>query len=227
MIKIVSYKICPFVQRVTAALSVRNIPFEVQYIDLNNKPDWFLAISPHGQVPLMVLADQTVLFESDAIVEYINDEYGELFPLTNEQRVIERAWRYLATKNYLLQCSTMRSSDAATFKERAQKLMDVFKKVEQQLTNEQAYFHSQQLGEVDIAWLPLLHRAEIVRLHTGYDLLSGLTKTKRWQHNVLSQLIVEQTVADDFEYHFTQFYLTKTYLGGCEKTHMCHLKACC
>jgi glutathione S-transferase len=48
MIKVVSFKICPFVQRVTALLEAKNIPYQVEYISLSDKPQWFLDISPNG-----------------------------------------------------------------------------------------------------------------------------------------------------------------------------------
>lgn len=38
MIKVISFKICPFVQRVTAALEARQIPYEIKYISLNKPP---------------------------------------------------------------------------------------------------------------------------------------------------------------------------------------------
>lgn len=41
MLKIVSFKICPFVQRVTGALAAKGIPFEIEYISLKDKPQWF------------------------------------------------------------------------------------------------------------------------------------------------------------------------------------------
>ena len=44
-------------------LRAKQIPFEVTYIDLRNKPDWFLEISPHGKVPVLSVDDQP-LFES-------------------------------------------------------------------------------------------------------------------------------------------------------------------
>ncbi len=46
MIKIVSFKICPFVQRVTGLLEAKKIPYELEYISLKDKPQWFLDISP-------------------------------------------------------------------------------------------------------------------------------------------------------------------------------------
>ena len=87
MLKIVSFKICPFVQRVTATLEAKKIPYEIEYINLNDKPQWFLDISPNGQVPILVTENGTTLFESDAIIEYIDDEFGYLESnLSNEDK---------------------------------------------------------------------------------------------------------------------------------------------
>ena len=71
--KVVSFKVCPFVQRVTALLELKEEPYAIEYIDLSSKPQWFLNISPHRQVPILILDDGPVLFESDAIFEYIDE----------------------------------------------------------------------------------------------------------------------------------------------------------
>ena len=52
--KIVSFKICPFVQRVTALLEAKGAGYDVEHIDISNKPRWFLNISPNGQVPVLM-----------------------------------------------------------------------------------------------------------------------------------------------------------------------------
>ncbi|WP_394130707.1 glutathione S-transferase family protein [Shewanella maritima] len=220
MLKIVSFKICPFVQRVTAALAARNIAFEVKYISLKDKPQWFLDISPNGQVPVMITETGTALFESDAIVEYIEDEYGPLeLDVTNEQRALDRAWSYLGTKHYLSQCSTMRSKDEQTFVERCGKLHKAFAKVEKQLNSQtqtgkgHKFFKSDTICNVDIAWLPLLHRAHIVKQATGHNLLCCLPKVQQWQQNLLDSGLIEQSVADDFVEKFTDFYLSNTYIA--------------
>jgi glutathione S-transferase len=231
MIKIVSFKICPFVQRVTAALAVKNIPFELEYISLKDKPQWFLDISPNGQVPIMVTESGTTLFESDAIIEYIEDEYGALEKgVTNEQRALDRAWSYLGSKNYLVQCGTMSSEDKDTFAVRAKKLMTAFTKMEKQLTSNSTFYKSNTLSNVDIAWLPLLHRAHIVKKHTGYDFLCGLPKTQAWQETVLATGIAKKTVSEDFEQLFKDFYLTNTYLGegkDVQQSEGCGTSSCC
>jgi hypothetical protein len=44
-LKLISHKLCPYVQRAVIALNEKGVPFERIDIDLANKPDWFLAIS--------------------------------------------------------------------------------------------------------------------------------------------------------------------------------------
>lgn len=180
----------------------------------------------------MVTENGATLFESDAIIEYIEDEYGPLEQgVSNEQRAIDRAWSYLGSKNYLVQCGTMSSKDEDTFGQKSTKLIEVFKKAEKQLSANNKYFKGSAISNVDIAWLPLLHRADIVKQHTGYDFLCGLPKVKAWQQAMLENEFVKATVAEDFEQLFTNFYLTNTYLGTGEDVKQseesCGSTACC
>lgn len=231
MLKIISFKICPFVQRVTAALKAKNVPYEIEYINLKDKPQWFLDISPNGQVPVLITESGTALFESDAIIEYIEDEFGGIEGyVSNEQRAIDRAWSYLGTKHYLAQCGTMSSKDEETFKQKSAKFISVFSKVEQQLSNENKFFKSNNLSNVDIAWLPLLHRADIVKKHTGFDFLCGLPKMQAWQNALLESGVAENTTSDDFEELFSDFYLNNTFLGtgkSAQANEQCGTTNCC
>ena len=212
--KVVSFKICPFVQRVTALLEAKNVDYEVEYIELSNKPEWFLKISPNAQVPLLITDENQVLFESDAIVEYIDEVIGT--PLTSDdplKKAQDRAWSYLASKNYLLQCSAQRSPDAVILEERAAKLSTAFGKIESRLGDD-PYASGDQLGMIDIAWLPLLHRASIIERESGYDFLEAFPRVKRWQQVLLATGIAEKSVACDFEERFNAFYLAEeTHLG--------------
>ncbi len=214
MIKIVSFKICPFVQRVAAALEARAIPYKVEHISLGNPPDWFSEVSPNAQVPLLITDSGTVLFESDAIVEYLDEVYGPMQnDISPEQHAIDRAWSYQASKHYLVQCSAMRSSDEDTLASRAQDLGKAFARVENVL-EDGPYFHGQGPGNVDIAWLPLLHRAAIIEKYAGYDFLDEFPKVKAWQSALMATGLAEKSVSDDFEEEFSKFYLSdETYLG--------------
>ncbi|MGF1700262.1 glutathione S-transferase family protein [Photobacterium makurazakiensis] len=214
MIKIISFKICPFVQRVTARLEAQNIPYEIEFISLKDKPQWFLDLSPNGQVPILVTESGTALFESDAIIEYIDEVYPTLEQdVSPEQRAIDRAWSYQASKHYLVQCSTMRSSDEDTLTERSEKLAKAFAKAESALGNG-PYFKGESLSNVDIAWLPLLHRAAIIKSYTCHDLLAGFPKVQKWQAALMATGLADKSGPEDFEEAFSRFYLSEqTFLG--------------
>lgn len=50
---LISFPLCPFVQRAIIALNEKGAEFDVVYIDLANKPDWFQKVSPFGKVPVL------------------------------------------------------------------------------------------------------------------------------------------------------------------------------
>jgi glutathione S-transferase len=56
---LISHKLCPYVQRAVIALTEKGVPFERIDIDLANKPDWFLKISPLGKVPVLLSQPMT------------------------------------------------------------------------------------------------------------------------------------------------------------------------
>ena len=53
-------------------LRTKEVDFDVTYVNLREKPDWFLQISPHGKVPVLNVDDQP-LFESNAIAEFLDE----------------------------------------------------------------------------------------------------------------------------------------------------------
>src|SRR6185436_19571281 len=90
---LVSFKTCPWVQRAAIVLREKNIDFEFRHIDRDNRPDWFLAISPHKKVPVLRIDDKVSLFESNAINEYLDETIApRLHPEDPVQRAINRAW---------------------------------------------------------------------------------------------------------------------------------------
>ncbi|NOH85443.1 glutathione S-transferase family protein [Vibrio sp. 03-59-1] len=213
MIKLISFKNCPFVQRVMGALVTKNVPFEIEYIELSNKPQWFLDISPNGQVPVLVTENDTVLFESDAIVEYLDDKYAPIEEVSPEQKALDRAWSYQASKHYMPQCGTMGSKDKETFETRFANLSKAFAKAENKL-GESSFFKGNYVSNVDIAWLPLLHRAAVIKNQSGFDMLEQFPKVQKWQAALIESGLTDKTVPQDFVSTFSGFYLKNTYLGS-------------
>jgi glutathione S-transferase len=74
-LKLVSFDLCPYVQRAAIVLAEKGVLFERIDVDLSDKSDWFKTISPLGKVPLLQVGDE-VLFESAVIVEYLEETRG-------------------------------------------------------------------------------------------------------------------------------------------------------
>src|SRR3974390_3679154 len=90
---VVSVKTCPWVQRSAIVLREKNTEFELRHIEPDNRPDWFLAISPHKKVPVLRIDDRVSLFESNAIAEYLDETVApRLHPEDPVERAVNRAW---------------------------------------------------------------------------------------------------------------------------------------
>lgn len=74
MLILYSAEVCPFAQRTRALLNRLDVEFELREIDLHDKPEDFLEISPTGKVPLL-RTDECVLYESQVINDYLADRY--------------------------------------------------------------------------------------------------------------------------------------------------------
>ena len=90
-LKLISHKLCPYVQRAVIALTEKDVSFERIDIDLANKPDWFLKISPLGKTPVLVVGEHAI-FESAVILEYLEDTQPHpLYPADPLARAHHRA----------------------------------------------------------------------------------------------------------------------------------------
>src|SRR3984893_3797568 len=91
-LKLISHKLCPYVQRAVIALTEKGTAFERVDIDLANKPDWFLALSPLGKTPVLQVGDVPI-FESAVILEYLEEtEPRPLHPADALTRAEHRGW---------------------------------------------------------------------------------------------------------------------------------------
>ena len=91
-LELVSHALCPYVHRAAAMIHEKGGTFERRTIDLKAKPDWFLAISPRGKVPVL-LVDGRPLFESQAIIEFLDETHPpSLLGVDPFERARQRAW---------------------------------------------------------------------------------------------------------------------------------------
>lgn len=183
-------------------LRAKDIPFEVTYIDLRNKPDWFLAISPHGKVPVLQV-DGEPLFESNAIAEYLDEaEAPRLHPENLIKRARNRAWTdFITTFTPALSGIYYTDTDADRDK-RLDAARPRLAKLEEALGNERGndgpYFNGPDLSLVDAAYAPFLQRFLYVDQWLGTGLLDEFPLVAAWAKALVENDVIAGSVPERF-----------------------------
>ena len=76
-----SFRRCPYAMRARLALAISKTPYVLREVVLARKPEAMLEASPKGTVPVLVLANGTVIDESIEIMRWAlaqNDPEGWL-----------------------------------------------------------------------------------------------------------------------------------------------------
>src|SRR6201990_2425850 len=129
-LKLISHKLCPYVQRAVIALAERGVRFERIDIDLANKPDWFLKISPLGKTPVLVIGDHAI-FESAVILEYLEETQAKpLHPAAALRRAEHRSWIEFGSAVLNDIARLYSAPDEAAFKAKAAQLEARFARLE-------------------------------------------------------------------------------------------------
>ena len=96
--KLIGSLTSPFVRKVRIVLAEKKIDYEFD-VDSPWTPNTKVAnINPLGKVPVLVLDDSTVLFDSRVIVEYIDsvEPNNKLMPESNRDRAEVKRWGAVA-----------------------------------------------------------------------------------------------------------------------------------
>ena len=157
-----SFKTCPWVQRAAIVLREKKIPYEIAYIDRDDRPAWFLAISPHAKVPVLQIDGKDALFESNAIAEYLDETTApRLHPEDPMARARNRAWTDFVPTFASAVSNAMYADSEEEFAAKAAKIAGPFGKLDQALAgrgNDGPCFNGPKFSLVDAAYAPFLQR---------------------------------------------------------------------
>ncbi|MEA3241845.1 MAG: glutathione S-transferase family protein [Pseudomonadota bacterium] len=197
-LELVSFKICPFVQRAVATLRYKQTAFKLTHIDLSDPPHWFKAISPFGKVPLLKVDKQHVIFESAVINEFLDDiTSGSLLPDDPLLRALNRSWIEFGSACLLNLSAQLHAEDKQTFDSNRDELKSKMKWLEATL-DQPPYFNGDTLSLVDFSWAPLFMRAEILTLDDQLYPAEHLPRTAAWARRLLELPAVRDSVVADF-----------------------------
>ncbi|MGZ8211572.1 MAG: glutathione S-transferase family protein [Burkholderiales bacterium] len=198
-----SFKTCPWVQRAAIVLRAKQISYEINYIDRNNRPAWFLAISPHAKVPVLQIDGKEALFESNAIAEYLDETVSpRLHPEDPIARARNRAWTdYVPTFASTLS-STMYSNSEDEYVANAAKLPGPFGKLEEALAkrgNPGPFFNGPKLALVDAAYAPFLQRYTYMDRLRPIRVIEKFPLLAAWRDALVAAPAVKASTVDNFE----------------------------
>jgi len=194
------------VQRAVIILRAKNVEFQVTYINLREKPDWFLEISPHGKVPVLVVDDQP-LFESNAIGEYLDEMAPpRLHPEDPVKRARNRAWtdfvpdfaRAFRESYY----GKTKEEVEEKFKAVPGRVIKLEQAIAKERDNDGPYFNGPDLCQVDAAYAPFLQRFAIIEAKRQTGLLKDFPLVQAWSDALLSNAVITGSVPDNFDEEF-------------------------
>jgi len=203
---LVSFVICPFVQRSVITFKTKNTPFDLIHIDLSSPPEWFTELVPTAKVPALLFNDD-VLFESAVINEFIDENDGQrLQEKSHWERAQERAWINYVDELIFDQYAMLIASnekDYETEKDKfISKLLVLGKKTGKH------YFSNDSFGLLDAAAAPVFTR--LMLTPSIYDELKLKCNEQsdliNWIENLIQLKAVKESVVDDFDKQFFSYF---------------------
>ena len=196
--KLISFALCPYVQRARIMLLEKNIPYDIEYIDLRSPPPWFLDISPLEKVPVL-LADDKPLFESMPICEYLDEiTPGSLHPADPFKKAQNRAWIEYGNDILNLTYQFFNAKDETAFKRLVANLWDRFETLEETLDT-CPFFNGEAFGIIDAVYAPIFRFHVAVRQYADFKFFEDTPKVTRWTEALLARPSVKNSVPDTYE----------------------------
>jgi glutathione S-transferase len=95
--KLYGSPLSPFVRKVRIVLAEKKIECETEWVDVMASDTPINQRNPLGKVPALMLDDETALFDSRVIVEFLDNvsPFSRLIPDENRERIAVRRWEAL------------------------------------------------------------------------------------------------------------------------------------
>ena len=209
---LISHTLCPFVQRAAISLAEKGVEFERKDIDLKNKPDWFLKISPLGKVPLLIVSedgkDDVVIFESNVILEYLEDTtVPKLHPTDALERARHRSWNEFASALAMTMWAYYTQTDQAAVDVAQADIVSKFTLLDAELAKNPSgdLFAGDKFSTVDAVYAPVFRYLDIFEKELDLDIIKGLKHVKKWQNALRNRQSVQAVVPVNFNQLIKQF----------------------
>lgn len=205
---LVSHKLCPYVQRAIILLEEKNVPYVRRDIDLSDKPDWFLRVSPLGKTPVLLVDDQPV-FESAVICEYLEEVYGPaLHPEKALDRARHRSWVEFGSSVLNLIAGFYSADTEEMLQFKADELHGRFLQLEAILESG-PFFDGMQFSMVDVAFGPVFRYFDMIEKIDNFGFFENTPRVLAWRTELAKRDSVRNAVDAKYPQRLKQFFLNR------------------
>jgi glutathione S-transferase len=205
---LISHHLCPYVQRVAIVLQEKNLPFERIDIDLANKPDWFLRVSPLGKTPVL-LVDGEAIFESAVICEYLEESMAPpLHPAHVLTRARHRGWMEFGSSLLNAIGSFYNAPDESSLHRRAEDIRDRFLQLEDVLS-EGPYFAGDKFCMVDAVFGPVFRYFDVFDAFADFGFMAATADVRAWRKALRIRPSVRAAAPTDYDAALRDFLLRR------------------
>jgi len=201
---LISHHLCPYVQRAVIALTEKKVAFERIDIDLSNKPDWFLAISPLGKTPVLQTGENAI-FESAVILEYLEEtQAAPLHPTDPLKRAGHRAWIEFASAALNDVAGFYNAKDQEAFEAKRMSLVKKFGLLERQL-GDGPFFAGPDFSLVDAAFGPLFRYFDTFDHVGDFGFFDDTPRVRAYRVALADRSSVREAVGTDYPERLMEF----------------------
>ena len=202
--ELISFPLCPFVQRSVITLLHKKAPFTRKDIDLEDPPAWFDKLSPLGKVPVLVVTEasgeKTVLFESAVINEFIDEVVGErLLPSDPLERAKERAWIEFGSELLMQHYTLAYGDDEEEVSAGVTELFEMLSKLEASVSAAGPFFRGRAFSLVDTSYAPLFSRMKLTTKLWADARWAKVQNTRRWAEKLATLPETRESVKPTFD----------------------------
>lgn len=209
-VQIYSAHVCPYAQRSRMTLMIKGIDFDLNEIDLQNKPANFQEISPYGKVPVLKHGANRI-WESAIINEYLDEVFPEphLMPTDPGQRALARIWIEFANSKFTTAFyKLLLSQDPAKQQEWSDELKNHLRFMENEglrkFSNGGPYWLGSDLSLVDISFAPWFERWPAIAHYRNVSIPDECTLLQQWWETMQSHPVMQETMQSG-EFHIQAY----------------------
>ncbi|KAK2996006.1 hypothetical protein RJ640_013896 [Escallonia rubra] len=170
---------CPFTQRVLLTLEEKHLPYDMKLVDLANKPEWFLKVSPEGKVPLIKL-DEKWIPDSDVITQALEEKFPSPPLVTPPEKAS------VGSKIFSTFIGFLKSKDAGDGTEQA--LLSELTAFNDYIKDNGPFINGKEVSAADLALGPKLYHLEIALGHyKKWSVPDSLPYVKAYMKSIFSK----------------------------------------